>query len=190
MTEYLTLKKRIKTMAKVVTIIASAVLLFGIVIAMIAIGWNNTEIDLRNNFNAQLEVRTGFYDKMWKILSQQAQITDKYKSDFKEIYIPMIEGRYKSGGGLMKWIQERNPEFDSTMYTKLMVSVEAQREGFFREQKKLVDIKLQHDNLRKKFPSSIIVGGAEELQFEMITSSKTKKVIESGEENDIELFKK
>jgi hypothetical protein len=85
-------------------------------------------------------------------------------------------------------ITEANPNFDASMYKKLMVSIEAQREGFFREQKKLVDLKLSHDNLRKKFPSKMFVGSEPELELKLITDSRTKDVMESGEDNDIELF--
>ena len=174
---------------KIGIIALAGMLLLGTVILFKCIGWNNTEIDLRNNFTAQETVCEGFYDKMWKILKSQAQITDKYAKDFEKIYTGIMKGRYSSGGGLMKWVQERNPEFDSSMYKKLMVSVESQREGFFREQKKLVDFKLTHDNLRQKFPSTLVVGSAKPLEVNLITSSKTKKVFETGEENDIDLFK-
>jgi hypothetical protein len=161
------------------------------VIAFSCIGYTNTEVDLRNRFVAQEKVSMSYFDKMWKIISQHAQITDKYKEDFKEIYIPMMEGRYKHGGGkMMQWVQERNPEFSSAMYTKLMNTVESQREGFHREQKKLVDIKMAHDNLRQKIPSKFIVGDSEPLVLKLVTSSKTKKVMETGEDNDVDLFKK
>ena len=122
-------------------------------------------------------------------MKQQAQIPDKYKDDFKEIYLPLMEARYKSGGGMMKWVQERNPEFDSSMYKTLMNTVESQREGFHREQKKLVDLKREHDNLRQKFPSSLVCGSAKELEIKLVTSGKTKETFATGEENDVDLFK-
>jgi hypothetical protein len=155
------------------------------------VGYNNKEVDLRNSFVAQEKVSMSYFDKMWKIISQQAQITDKYKEDFKDIYIPLMEGRYKHGGGkMMMWVQEKNPEFDSSMYKKLMSTVEGQREGFHREQKKLVDFKRSHDNLRQKWPSSMVCGSSDPLELKLVTSSKTKKTFETGEENDVELFKK
>ncbi len=173
---------------KIGIIVVAAMMLFGAVVVTKCIGWSNTEIDLRNTFTAQETVCKGFYDKMWKILKSQAQITDKYAKDFEKIYTGIMEGRYSSGGGMMKWVQERNPKFDASMYKNLMGSVEVQREGFFREQKKLVDLKRTHDNLRQKFPSKLVVGSADPLEVNLITSSKTKKVFETGEENDIDLF--
>ncbi len=170
-------------------IVVAFMMLFSAVVVTKCIGWNNTEIDLRNSFTAQETVCKGFYDKMWKVLKSQAGVTDKYAKDFKGIYVGIMEGRHKSGGALFKMITESNPKFDSSMYKKLMVSIEAQREGFFREQKKLVDFKLTHDNLRQKFPSKLVVGSAKPLVVNLITSKKTKDVFASGEENDIDLFK-
>jgi len=177
-------------MNKAVVIIGCAVTLCIVIVFSMMVSTTNKEVDLTNNFKAQTTVCEGFYDKMWKILKQQAQITDKYATDFSKVYKGIMDGRYSSGGGLMKWVQERNPKFDSSMYKKLMVSVEAQREGFFREQKKLVDLQLSHDNLRMKFPSRLFVGGAKPLEVKLITSAKTKQVFETGEENDIDLFDK
>ena len=63
-------------------IIMAGMMLFGAVVVTKCIGWSNTEIDLRNTFTAQETVCKGFYDKMWKILKSQAQITDKYAKDW------------------------------------------------------------------------------------------------------------
>lgn len=176
-------------MGKIIAVIAGClgVLTVGIVL-MMWVSTTNKEVDLRNSFKAQESVREAFFSKMWKILKQQAKVTDKYQQDFKNLYVGIMEGRYKSGGALFKMITEANPNFDSSMYKKLMVSIEAQREGFFREQKKLIDLKRSHDNLRMKFPSKMFVGSVEEFKLTIITDSKTKNVMETGEENDIDLF--
>lgn len=178
------------TFGKIALVGAILVLLVGSIIGIKCIGWNNQEVDLRNSFVAQEKVTHSYFDKMWKIMKQQAGITEKYASDFKGIYSSIMEGRYSSGGGMMKWVQERNPTFDSTMYTKLMNSIEAQREGFHREQSRLIDIQRSHNNLRQKFPSSLIVGSTTPLEVKLITSAVTKDVIETGEENNLELFSK
>jgi hypothetical protein len=126
---------------------------------------------------------------MWKILKTQAGVAEKYSKDFKEIYPSLIEGRYSNGGGqMMQWVQEHNPEFDTSLYNKLMNSIEAQREGYFVQQKKLIDIKRTHDNLLMTAPSSWFVGNRAVLEINIIKSAKTKAVYETGEENDIELF--
>ena len=173
----------------VAIVVSVAMVLMLLIMVVKCIGWINTEVDLSTRFDAEIKVTESYYDKMWKILQSQAGIVDKYAGDFHKIYKDIMGGRYSSGGGLMKWVQERNPQFDSKMYEKLMASVEAQREGFHRQQSKVVDIIREHDNLRKKFPSSLIVGGADPLEYEIISSSKAKEVMETRREDDIDLFK-
>lgn len=166
-------------------------LTLGIMIAVWAVGVSNTEIGLRNKIDEQQQVLSLNYDKMWKILKQQASIPDKYKSDFKEVYVGIMEGRYSDAnrGSMMAWIKEHNPQYDSAMYNKLMVSIEANRTEFFMEQKKLRSFKKTHDDLREMFPSKLVVGSRGEVEVKFITSAVTKNAVETGEENDVGLFK-
>ena len=151
---------------------------------------DNKEIDLREDAIAQETICKAFYDKMWKIFSQQAQVSEKYKDSFKEIYIGIMEGRYSKGdGSLMKWIQESNPNFNDALYQKLMNNIEIQREGFFNEQSKLIDIKKQHDLLMKKFPSKLFIDDdIKPLDIKIITSTKTEDVYKTGKEDDVNLY--
>ena len=89
--------------------------------------YNNQEISLRQQSEAQRGKIEGVHDKMWKVLQQKAQVTDEYKSAFESIYPKLIEGRYSKGdGSLMKWIKESNPNFDVSLYKDLMQSIEIQ----------------------------------------------------------------
>lgn len=42
--------------------------------------YNNQEISLRQQSEAQRGKIEGVHDKMWKVLQQKAQVTDEYKS--------------------------------------------------------------------------------------------------------------
>lgn len=176
-------------MSKIVAAIGIGIVVVIGIFIMWGVSISNKEVKLRNLSDAQLQVIEANYDKMWKTIQQQAQITEKAKDSFKEIYVPLIEGRYSDGGGqFMKWIQEHNPQFDQTMYTKLMTSVEALREEFFQEQKKMVSIVNEHENLRETLPSSMIVGSRDVIDFKVISSQKSKSVMTTGEENNINVF--
>lgn len=177
-------------MKKIVLIILLVIGVLGGIIAIYGISISNEEIETRNLGIAQQDNCKGYFDKMFKILKQQAGVTDQYKEAFKDIYPKLMEGRYgnENGGTLMKWIKESNPNFDIKLYDKLMNSIEAQREGFLNEQKKLISINNKHQNLLKRFPSKLFVGKREPLDIQIITSSVTKNVYATGEENDIELF--
>jgi hypothetical protein len=171
-------------------------LITGGVLAILAIGFivwavgiSNNEKQLVNKMDAQKEVIGLFYDKMWKILQQKAGVAAAAKDAFKEIYVPLIEGRYSKGdGSLMKWITEQNPTFDMSLYKDVQNSIESERNGFFVEQKKLTDMNKQHEDMRDLFPSSLICGKRPAYDYKPITSAQTKEVQSTGEENDVKLF--
>lgn len=176
---------------KVIGIIAAGVIL---VLAgtwfLMDMSYDNKEVELRNAITAKQEANTARFDTVWKTIKQTAGVTDKYASDFKEIYNGIMEGRYAADGKnnpMFKFIHEQNPQLDSAIYTKLANTIEAQREAFTRDQQKLLDLKREHDNIRTRKPGCWFVN-AEEIDVQIVTSGQTKEVFATGEENDIELF--
>ena len=112
---------------------------------------HNQEVSLRNKGRAQQRNLENMFDKTWKIISQQAQISEEAREAFKEIYPALMEGRYGNarGGALLSFIQEQNPTFDiQRNYDTLASSVEAQRTAYAREQEELLTIKQLHDDVR------------------------------------------
>lgn len=150
---------------------------------------SNKEIKLSNKIVAQNDVCKSFYDRLWKIIQQKAQVTEKYEQTFKEIYPELIAGRYaEDSGSLMKWITESNPDFDVSLFQDLMTTIESERIGFFNEQKMLIDMSNEHKIMRQIFPNSIFIGARADVPIEIISSQRTNDVFRSGEENDINLF--
>jgi hypothetical protein len=158
------------------------------------VGIRNQAVELETQFSAQIEANKSTYDKMWKIIQQKAGISQQYASDFKSNFAAIMEGRYGNpanrGQSLMLWIQEKNPEFSIELYKDLSRSVESLRIEFDISQKKMIDIKRVHDNLRLKFPSSLAMFGHNELQLKLVTSDRTERAFETGKDNDVDLFKK
>lgn len=176
-------------MKKLGLIIGLSILLLGSVAVVSYFTISNSEIELRNKGLEQKKVCEAYFDQMWKILAQKSSVTNEYKNAFKEIYPALIEGRYSQGdGALMKWIQESNPDFNVALYRDLMVSIEAERKGFFIEQKKLIDIDREHKTMRQVFPHILFIGGRPDLDIVIILSSQTKEIYKNGEENNISLF--
>lgn len=153
-------------------------------------GYSNDEIRLKNSIAAQQSVLSSYYDRMWKIISQKAQVADKYKESFKDVYSDIMDGRYANdgGGALMKWIQESNPNFDASIYKDLSASIESERAAFFQEQKKLIDLNQTHHTIRETFPGSLFIGGRPDVQVHYITSSHTAAVDSTGKDDDIQVF--
>lgn len=130
------------------------------------------------------------YDNMWKIISQKAQVSEKYKDAFKDIYPQLIEGRYgnEKGGSLMKFIVESNPSFDISLYKELSQSIEAERNRFTNEQQMLIDIKREEDNLLQKPISGFFLSDKKSYEIKIITSTKTEKVFDTGKEDNVSVF--
>lgn len=165
------------------------VVILAVVLAWSYFGYSNQEVQLRNAFNAQQKDCTVVYDQVWKIIQQQAGVASKYADDFKQIYPELMNARYGKGDGtLMKWVVEHNPNFDTSLYGKLMDSIEVQRTTFTETQKKLIDLKREHDNLRTTYPARVFVGSRPELVMQLVTSTKTENVFKTGKEDDVSVF--
>lgn len=179
------------------TIIVGSILtvvIFGIIMVSNIVSFSNEEIDLKNAFEQKMSERTSFYDKMWKTISQKSQIALKNDSSFRQNIDIIMQGRKDAPELVMKWVQESNPnanyEAVSSLYADLSRSVEAQREGFFVEEKYLQDITLQHRNLVLKFPGSFYNSffGREPINYKPITSTITDQVIKEGKDDNVKLF--
>ena len=181
--------KGLKLKAIVASVIG--VVMIGLIVFLMDISYDNREQRLRTDVLDQERKIEANYDKMWKTISQQAQVLDKYADDFKEIYKGMMTGRYGDGGSkaMWQWLKEHNPEIDASIYKKIMTTVEATRTSFEREQRRLSEMAASHMKLYVTKPAKWFVNG-EPVEIQIVSSKKTKKVMETGEENDVDLFNK
>jgi len=161
----------------------------GVVWGVMGITYGNEEIRLRETMTAKIEVNQSSYSKMWEILTTQAGVSTQYAKDFKEIYPELIEGRYSNGQGrMMSWIQEHNPNFDISLYNKLMRSIEAQRESFHTNQTQLADLSRQHRTLLREFPSRIFLTNIEDIDVPIVINDETVEAFKNEREVEMELF--
>ena len=153
-------------------------------------GYNNKEIALRAKAEAQVGKIEGVHDKMWKVIQQKAQVTTEYKDAFAEIYPEIISGRYsgEGDGSLMKWVTESNPNFDTSLYTDLMQSIEILRSEFQRNQETMLDIVREHKTLCTTYPGRWFISNTMEIEYTVISSTKSKVVMETGIDDDVKLF--
>lgn len=160
-----------------------------LVISSIWIGmsfsYNNKEVALRQEAAKQYQNIEAVRDNMWKILQDQTSVTSEYREAFNEIYTNIIAGRYEQGDGtLLKFIKESNPNFDATLYKDLMKSIEVERTAFTREQTKMLDIIREHETLLQTRPSKWFITNDSSIVYTVISSDNTKKVMETGVDND------
>lgn len=174
---------------KKIAIISALLALVAIPVIMY-ITTSNKEITLVSKMEAQKSNVESCFDKMWKVIQQKSGVTSEYKNAFKEIYPELIEGRYNNarGGSLMSWVTENNPDFDVRLYVDLMRSIEAERAGFFMEQKKMIDLINQHRIIRKTFPGNLFIGNRPDFKYEVVSSTKAKEIMGTAIDDNIELF--
>lgn len=174
-------------MNKIILLVTAFIL---IVVGALYFSKSNKEIELRAHVEAQQEVNKAFFDKMWKIVKEQAGVASRYKEDFKDVYKAIMTERYDNarGGALFSWIQEHNPNFDSRLYLKIQQSVEAQRDAFFIEQEKLISIAKTHEVYISTFPNTLFLFRREPIDIVTITSERTEQAFETGKEELKPLF--
>ena len=166
-----------------------AALVIGLVIWIFSV--MNAETRLYQTGKAQQQVCEAFYSKMWQTLKEKGAVVTEYSEQNKAFVKELMEGRYSKGdGSLMKWITEQNPQFDASLYKDLMATIEAQRDGFFMEQAKLIDIDREHKTLRSVFPGKWVIGDRPDLGIVVLKNVATQKAFESGTEETIDLFNK
>lgn len=151
------------------------------VIILIAMyfSYNNKEIALRKASEAQRGKIETVRDRMFQIIREQANVSSDYREAFYEIYPKIIEGRYKHGADLMKWIQEANPTFDTSLYHRVSTSIEVQRTAFTFSQNLMLDIINQRATLLESYPSRWFIRNKSQIEYIPISTSDTKKVIET-----------
>ena len=170
----------------IVVVIALVVVLGGGF--LMSISYNNQNVQLKNGVQAQQTVCAAHFDKMWKVLQQTAQVPDAAKEAFKDMYKPLIEGRYNDSNLLMKWIQEQNPAFDFSLYANVQKAIESERASYFDSQKLLIDKQMAQKNLVQTVPGSWFLDKGDTVAIVIITSAKTEEAYRTGQENDIDLF--
>ena len=131
------------TLGKVVTGIFAGIVVIA-VIGLVAVAgiWNDCsrfEADIK----AQYSENQNNYDKMWKTITETAQVPGKYASDLKDLYVSTTRTRYGAGGSqaVLQFIKEHNPDLDPGLYKQVQQVIESGRIDFEAKQASLVDRK-------------------------------------------------
>lgn len=162
----------------------------------------NTAVAKQENVRSHETSYNQEFDNMFKKIAQIAQIPDHAlqgaKDAFKEIYTPLVEGRYKDGrnDGLMRWIQESNPQFDTkdyySLYQQLANTIEASRDKLTNKGNEWISVVQDYNTYIKTVPASWVLSDSQfpREEAKIITSSKTEEAVKTGKDDDINLFDK
>jgi len=173
-------------------LIIGGVIVLGIVmIGSMFISCNNKDVMLRTTMAAQQLDNTSVFDNMGKKISQVAQVSVKQMEMLKEIFQAHAQARSTGGDNqVMTWIKESIPNIDTATFNNLQNIIVSSRDSWTMSQRKLIDLKREHDQLLQLFPSNIILAmlGKKPFEIKIITSTKTEKAFETGKDDDVKLF--
>ncbi len=173
------------TPSLIIIVAAVAILL---ILLIMFFTYNNKEIYLRKEADAQRKKIESTHDKMWKVIKQKAEVSDKYRETFERVYPEIIAGRYSDGSSAMKWIQEANPNFDTSLYNDLMQAIEIQRTHLHNAQTRMLDVIRERASLIESYPSRWFITNKSEIEYEVISSTKTHNVVETRVDDDVDVF--
>jgi len=172
-----------------IALVVGGVAIMGTVTAVSVVGVLDGEVNLRKKAEAQLLVNEAAFDKMWKIIAQRTQIAKSTRETQIQLVEALVSGR---GASFINALKEDNPQsaFDMEQFTALGNSIEAQREGFFREQQKLIDyVKLEQAMFENTW-SGLVLGFTNREALDdplVISSTHAKEVMESGQDDQTAL---
>lgn len=154
--------------------------------------WNQRGeiVAMENKIDAQFQTNKSDYDKMWKTFTEMAQVTELQAEQFKDVYTDLIAGRNQDEGLLFKMVTESNPQLGTEVYTNLQRQIAADRATFSNNQKKILDIINQYNTLvEHKAIIIAMITGKKPLDSSkyIITSERTDKAFESGQDGTIDL---
>jgi flagellar basal body-associated protein FliL len=184
--------KTFKKMKKIIIIAVSVIVLAAVGVGLaFYFSYNNKEIALRAQIEAQRGKVEGVRDKMWKVIQQKANVSDEYKDAFEKVYPEIMAERYSGNGdgSLMKWVTEQNPTFDTSLYKDLSQSIEIMRTEFQKNQERMLDLIREHTTLITTYPGRWFISNKTPIEYTVVSSTKTKVVMETGLDDDVELFK-
>ena len=172
-------------------LIAGGIAAVALLVLVMYASASNQEVAIRNQAEAiQLDLHNEL-DNTTKKISQTAQVTQAQMATIKEIIIGNAQARGKSGGSLATMVHESVPDLAPTTpsFTNLQNIIAGARDRYAGNQKLLIDVKREHENLLSKIPSSWFVGGRPHLKIVIVTSTRTEDAFATGVDDDDSVFK-
>lgn len=169
-----------------------AVGLFGFIFLAVVfwfhiLGIKREEISLRTMVETQQKNVEVSHDKMWKVIAQKVGITKQFTpEDQIAMLSEVVEGR--TGGTFAKSVTESNPTYDLSLLKDLSQSVEAEYAIVVREEKTLLEYAKDYKNVVIDPYKSMFLGGKQPIEAKVITSTRSKAAIETGIDDNVDIF--
>ena len=159
----------------IVALILAAV----VVVGGTFISYYNQAVDMETSIEAQYNDNRNVLSATTTKIMEMAQVNDMYRDDLREIVEATFQGRYGDNGSqsAWQWIQEQNPQLDSSVYTNLQATIEAGRNEFKTSQTRLTDYRRQYNKLLRSAVSGFILNI---LGFPKIDLDKYNIIVEGS----------
>ena len=168
-------------------VLLGIVVLIGLWAVSTGISCHNRHVDIHKRVEAQQEIAKNQFDQMWKVVKERANVAENYADAFRKAYGEIMNARYQGSGNdaLLRFIQESNPQFDSSIYRDLSASIEGQRGEFTATQQALADLKREHDALVEKWPGMLFIRDKTPVEVQYVRSDRTDEAFQSGKDNEL-----
>lgn len=180
----------------ILAVFAAAIGMVALVIFGSYVNAYNAGNQMEKAIQAQWEQNKNVLAKHEKRVLEAAQVPEMYRDDYAKMIREAMQGRYGEGGSkaVFQWIKEQNIKFDSRLYAKLQDLIEAGRNEFENEQKKLIDLKRGYETQLGYFWRGmwLKVAGYPKINladYRIVTSERTEQVFEKGKEEPLRLRK-
>lgn len=187
-------------MSKVIAVVLGALVAVILLVGLLGIGsyitYANYGVTAETALTAKLNDNRQMLGKHSTQIGEMAQVNDMYKDDLKEVYTAAIEGRYgeNGSGAVMQWLQEQNPNMDSTLYVRLSQKIEANRDEFSNAQRALLDQKRAYETSLGLVWSGfwLKLAGYPKIdlaEIKVISSTHANKAYDTGVDDGIDVRK-